>query len=93
MYHILLHLLFKRKYKSGNYFSVYERTNLFGILLQNLNVRTLEPLHVSVVISDDKPAVNVVGHPGKVDQSSEHTLQVDVVTKNDPESKHCLAKT
>jgi len=45
------------------------------------------------VIPDHPPAVDVVGHPGEADQGSEHSLQVDVVAEDEPESKHCLTQT
>ena len=66
--------------------------DLVGIFLQNLNVRTLEPLDVPVVVPDHVPAVDVVGHPGKVHQGREHTLEVDVVTEDEPEPEHGLAQ-
>ena len=61
--------------------------------MQNFDVWTLEPFHVSVVVPDHKPAVNVVGHPGEVHQGREHSLQVDVVAEDEPEAEHGLAQT
>ena len=60
--------------------------------MQHLDVRTLEPLDIPVVIPDHVPAVDVVGHPGKVHQRREHPLEVDVVAKDEPEPEHGLTQ-
>ena len=65
---------------------------LLGILLKDLNIWALEPLDVPVVVPHHPPAVDVVAHPGEVHQSSEHSLKIYVVTKDEPEPKHCLTQ-
>jgi len=47
---------------------------LLGKLLQNLDIRTLVPLDIPVVISDHPPTVDVVGQPSKVNQSCKDPL-------------------
>ena len=61
--------------------------------MKNFNIWTLEPFDIPIVTPDDPPAVDVVGHPGKVHQGSEHPLEVDVVAKDEPEAEHGLAQT
>ena len=61
--------------------------------MKNFNIWTLEPFDIPVVTPDDPPAVDVVGHPGKVHQGREHPLEVDVVAKDEPEAEHGLAQT
>lgn len=51
----------------------------------------MEPLDVPVVVSNHPPTVHVISPPGEVDQASEHSFKVDVVSEDEPESEHELA--
>merc|ERR1711953_1557503 len=66
---------------------------LLGILLKDLNIWALEPLDVPIVVPHHPPAVDVVTHPGEVHQSSEDSLQVNVVAEDEPETKASLTHT
>jgi len=44
------------------------------------------------VVPHNIPAINVVAEPSKINQSCEHTLQIDVIAKDEPETVHSLSK-
>jgi len=71
----------------------YDGQSLFGIVIQHLDVRRLEPLHVAVVGPDHVVAVDVVGHPGPVHQRGKHAFEIYVVSKDKPTPERCLEET
>merc|ERR1711953_352083 len=63
------------------YFSnnVEDHPCLLHKLIQDLDIWTLEPLDVAVMVSHHLPAIGVVSQPGKIDKRSKDTLKIDVV--------------
>ena len=71
--------------------SIFSRHSRAQSLIINvLDIRTLDHLDISVVGSDDEHDVDMQGHPEPVTEGDEHHLQVDVVTADQPETEDNL---